>query len=697
VVAALNQRASDTRALEKQPVARLILLAQLLFEAKKPRRATAVLWVAWQRFPGDFWANYLLGTSSTGPDGRPEQPEEAVRFLTAALAARPASVITRYNLGIALSKQGKQAAAIDVFRQIILLAPRFARAHANLGLALSVQAKQAEAEAPLRRAIALDPGIPGIHAFLGRALAIQGKQDEAIAAFREAVRRNPRDANAYKSRGVILLGDDRREYESAADCFRKAVAIDPRDAEAHTFLGRALSSQGRKDDAIVAFREAIRLNSRDADAHNHLGSILCDVKRDYEGAIDCFRRAIDLDFKGHSVHANLGNALLGQGKGREAEAAYRRALEIDDRDGTALKGLAAALTRLGKADEAIDVLHRTVNLYPMDADAHVRLGSVQLKRGKMMEAVAALRKASKIDRKHINALIALGATLIPLGRADEARTTLFQAAALGPKGPQVLHTLAFSFHLLATFLLEQGKADEAIPIFRKAIQTEPTLAEAHCGLGSALRQQGRLGESLEAYRRGHTLALKQPDWRYPSAMWRRYAERLVRLEKNLPDLLSGKIKPTSPSERIDYAKVCNLTRRHQLAAHLYAEAFAAEPKLADDLKASHRYNAVCAAALAAAGGGEPRLVPDRLQYRLRRQALTWLRADLAACGNLLERGDVRSPALVAQRLKHWQSDNDLGGLRDPDAVARLPADEQAAWKKLWADVQALLERASRKK
>ena len=42
---------------------------------------------------------------------------------------------------------------------------------------------------------------------------------------------------------------------------------------------------------------------------------------------------------------------------------------------------------------------------------------------------------------------------------------------------------------------------------------------------------------------------------------------------------------------------------------------------------------------------------------------------------------------------HWQEDRDLAGVRDKDALAKLPAEERAAWEKLWADVAALLKKA----
>ena len=58
---------------------------------------------------------------------------------------------------------------------------------------------------------------------------------------------------------------------------------------------------------------------------------------------------------------------------------------------------------------------------------------------------------------------------------------------------------------------------------------------------------------------------------------------------------------------------------------------------------------------------------------------------------------VEQPAIgqqVQRRLRHWQGDQDLAGLRDPAAVAQLPAEEQQACRQLWADVEALLAKAA---
>jgi hypothetical protein len=124
---------------------------------------------------------------------------------------------------------------------------------------------------------------------------------------------------------------------------------------------------------------------------------------------------------------------------------------------------------------------------------------------------------------------------------------------------------------------------------------------------------------------------------------------------------------------------------------LYADAFQAEPALADDLQARHRYNAACCAALAAGGRGQDAAaLAEGERTGLRRQAGTWLGADLAAWRRRVIDGNPRDRADAAAALRHWQGDADLSGVRHPWSLLRLPADEQRQWQKLWADVGALL-------
>src|SRR5207244_644501 len=75
-------------------------------------------------------------------------------------------------------------------------------------------------------------------------------------------------------------------------------------------------------------------------------------------------------------------------------------------------------------------------------------------------------------------------------------------------------------------------------------------------------------------------------------------------------------------ESLDLATVCERKRLNAAAARFSAEAFTADPKLADDLHAQHRYNAARAAAQAGAGRGEDAAkLDDAAKAKFRGQAL----------------------------------------------------------------------------
>jgi pyrroloquinoline quinone (PQQ) biosynthesis protein C len=181
---------------------------------------------------------------------------------------------------------------------------------------------------------------------------------------------------------------------------------------------------------------------------------------------------------------------------------------------------------------------------------------------------------------------------------------------------------------------------------------------------------------MPSIRRGHELGSARPDWKYPSRRWVEDVERGVEWEERLDRVLAGDVRPGDASERIGFANLLHMKSLHAEAAQMYAEAFAESATIAEDLEGHHRYNAACAAALAAARGG------DATAWRNR--ALEWLRADLAA----------REKAGRADTLKHWSGNADLALVRD--SIQELPEAEREGWARFWADVNAALARAQKK-
>ena len=167
------------------------------------------------------------------------------------------------------------------------------------------------------------------------------------------------------------------------------------------------------------------------------------------------------------------------------------------------------------------------------------------------------------------------------------------------------------------------------------------------------------------------------------------------LDRKLPAILSGK-EQADTKERLTLASMCQQhKKRYAAAARFYSEAFANEPKLTEEPSTSLRYNAACAAALAGCGQGiDADKLDSKERTRLRRQALDWLRADLAIWGQLLEKGPAKARPVVAQKMQHWLKDSDFAGVRNADELNRLSESERRDWLQLWRDVEALRQRAA---
>jgi hypothetical protein len=236
--------------------------------------------------------------------------------------------------------------------------------------------------------------------------------------------------------------------------------------------------------------------------------------------------------------------------------------------------------------------------------------------------------------------------------------------------------------------------DEAIAEHREVIRAQPDLPPAHSSLAFALREKWELTEAISEMRKARDLGKANPGFAQRVEGALAELEQMVELDKKLPLVLSGQVKPASAAEALGFAKLCQRKKLYGASARFWAEALQSDRTLADHAEARNRYNAACAAALA--GSGQTKAEPPfdlAAQARLRRQALDWLKAELAAWNTKISGNDPQARAEAVRTLKWWQSDTDLAGVRGSDALAGLPESERKDWQALWADVAALLKRA----
>jgi tetratricopeptide (TPR) repeat protein len=486
---------------------------------------------------------------------------------------------------------------------------------------------------------------------------------------------------------TLALWHTSRGDERAIGSYEAARALRPENLAVWVNLGAALTGKGQVEEAIACYQRALQLDPHSAMAHNNLGNALARANR-IDEAIASWRRAIQLDPKGGKIHANLGRALQDKGQAEEAIACYKKALELNPNLVDAHANLGELLYEVKKDyDRAISCFQRALALDPKNAKIHFNLGNAQRDNGQVNQAIGSYRKAIALDPKDAAVHYNLGNLLARQRQPDEAIACYRKAVGAAPKW-------ALAHFHLGMMLYGKGRRDEGIACWRRATALDPKDPLAHGALGEALLGRGEYAEAREHSARSLALLPPEHPLRAGALAQLQACERMLKLEKRLPRLLRGEDQADSAQESLDLARMCYLKRMHAATARFFGEAFAAAPALASSRQVLLRYRAACAAALAAAGQGtDAAKLDEAAKGKLRRQALDWLKAEVAAWDQLLDAGAPQAGPFIVRTLKHWQTDGDLAGLRAAAALAKLPAGERAAFGKLWAEVASLLKKA----
>jgi tetratricopeptide (TPR) repeat protein len=529
-----------------------------------------------------------------------------------------------------------------------------------------------------RAALAARPDNVATHIRLATSLYSFRKYEDADALLSRALELDPRSGRACTMRGVILEAQGKKA--EAETLLLRGVELEPTSSMCLYRLANFREHQRKPKEAEALYRASIELNPNAANSLYNLGLILAGQGKNDEAEV-CFRKVIQTTPKHMAVNA-LRNLLAKCGRAREMAAVFREAAERDPGDADSLFGLGRELERAGKPDEAVAAYQKAIAVNPDHATAHCCLGAIRLAQDKSAEAEAHFRRSIEINPRYATAHNNLGVVQRDANKLKEAAASFRTASEIEPG-------YAMPVRNLGTVFERQGELIEAVACFRKAAELAPGFIDAEEDLARVLLAVGQYRSAREAADR--LLAHLSPEnSRRPDA------EALIykaRLGERLLQVLTGADHPANPVEALALSDLCYRHRWYDQAVRLASAAFNDDPKLAADLKHFYRYNAACSAALAGCGKGEsiPKLAAE--QARLRRQALEWLKADLAVYSKQLMSGSVAKPETVTS-LNNWLEDDDFAEVRDATGLAKLPESEQKDWEAFWSEVKILLGRTA---
>jgi serine/threonine-protein kinase len=527
---------------------------------------------------------------------------------------------------------------------------------------------------------------------LGERLGVAG--GDAPVFLKRVQTGHPADFWANLILGDALLATAPGE---AGGYYRAALASRPDAAVAYTALGDVLRAQNLRDEALEYYRRAVEIDPQYARGHTNLGNLLNDMDR-MDQAVACYRKALEVDPTYVWAHFDLATALRDVGRMDEALEHYRQYHAIDPTHPYVAHVLRADLVRHGRGEELRQRWKKELEAGPPEHDAWFGYAALCLFLGHEEE----YRRARKDLLRHF------GATSDPYVAERTARTILLRPAAedelqtaviLAERAVAAKATTAqwiYPYFQFAKGLAEyrQGHFDNAISIMRGDAGTvmgpAPRLVIAMAQSRKGQEEEARKTFAAEVIRFdwGMAYAISRDQW-----IWhvlRREAEALI--FPNTPAFLDGKHLPRDNTERLALLGVCRFKNRTRASARLYAEAFAADPTLADDPRSHLRYWAARAAAQAGCGRGTDAAgVVEIERGQWRKQAREWLRADLAAWVRLLDSNPAaRGDAWKALTL--WRVDPDLACVRDPGELDKLAEVERKEFLGIWADVTAVIAR-----
>jgi eukaryotic-like serine/threonine-protein kinase len=173
---------------------------------------------------------------------------------------------------------------------------------------------------------------------------------KAKAAATKALELDDTLAEAHTSLGYIRLNYD-WDWLGAEREFKRAIELDPNYANAHHWYSHYLTAMSRPEESLAESKRALGLDQLDLVMNVHLGWHYFNA-RQYDLAIEQFRKTLEIDPNYGLTHWYLGQAYALKGMYAEAQTELRKAKNLLQQNVAVEADLGYAYAASGKGAEA---------------------------------------------------------------------------------------------------------------------------------------------------------------------------------------------------------------------------------------------------------------------------------------------------------------------------------------------------------
>ncbi len=278
-----------------------------------------------------------------------------------------------------------------------------------------------------RAAIDADPTSAYLTSGLAELYAKTGRIRDAVVEAQDIIKRNPNNLEARRLLGRIYLrslGDMQAGSGSesilklAIEQYEQIVRLQPESMDDHLLLGRLYRLNNDLQKAEGEFKTAVKLQPDSEEAVTTLAYL-------YNELGDTARAAQVLSSvpnpeRSAKLYSALGYTYEQQKQYKGAIEAYRHAIELDRDNLDAIRGLAENLLNDGQADAALEQYKVIADANPEDAQTYVRIAEIYRKQGKFDLGLDNLKKAESMVQDSVEVPYNIAAIYQAQGRYDEA-------------------------------------------------------------------------------------------------------------------------------------------------------------------------------------------------------------------------------------------------------------------------------------
>jgi len=201
-------------------------------------------------------------------------------------------------------------------------------------------------------------------------------------------------ANSALSNGIDLY--TKKDYEGAVKAFKRAIGLSPGSTysvDAANYMAQAYLKQDNTQGAIDAYKKAIQLDRSRDDVHTNLGNLYFSENR-YQEAQQEYEETVKLNPTANN-RFSLGQAYMYNGRYSDAESQFRQAQNLEPNKPNGYYGLGQNFAKQGLYSEAVSAFQKAIDLKQDFYDAYAELGYAYAESGGSIPGLSQIGRHEK--------------------------------------------------------------------------------------------------------------------------------------------------------------------------------------------------------------------------------------------------------------------------------------------------------------